>query len=313
MLSHLTGDFQAARDFSDRVLAIDPRNLSFLARRMQIAYEVGEFSQGNHYLAQLLEVLHLVRPGLLENGFLDIVIPMACQITGVTDRLDIAEEAAQAVLSSPSATPERVQWARVGVALAAVQRGDAAAAKEQYAHLKSSPGRMSRAGTVTIARVLGLLAQAKGHLDLAATHFEDALAFCRKSGYRPELAWTCYNYASLLRERHQPNRAVALLSEALAICIELGMRPLMERVYSLRESIEAQPPESPKYPAGLTERQVQVLRLIAKGKTNREIAEELVLSEYTVQRHIASIYSKIGARNRAEATAFTLSQLALVI
>jgi DNA-binding NarL/FixJ family response regulator len=52
-----------------------------------------------------------------------------------------------------------------------------------------------------------------------------------------------------------------------------------------------------------------VLRLLAEGKTTREIAEELVLSERTVERHIADVYGKIGARNRAEATAYALSNL----
>jgi len=53
----------------------------------------------------------------------------------------------------------------------------------------------------------------------------------------------------------------------------------------------------------LTERQTQVLRLIAQGKTNREIAGTLVLSERTVERHIADAYAKVGARNRVEAAA----------
>ncbi len=59
----------------------------------------------------------------------------------------------------------------------------------------------------------------------------------------------------------------------------------------------------------MTERQWEVLRLLSQGNTNREIARALVLSERTVQRHIADIYDKIGARNRSEATAFAMSQL----
>lgn len=59
----------------------------------------------------------------------------------------------------------------------------------------------------------------------------------------------------------------------------------------------------------LSARQRDVLRLLAEGKTTREIAEELVLSERTVERHIADVYGKIGARNRAEATAYALSNL----
>jgi len=55
---------------------------------------------------------------------------------------------------------------------------------------------------------------------------------------------------------------------------------------------------------GLSPRQHQVLHLIAQGKTNREIAEALVLSERTVQRHIADLYLKIDVRNRAEAVGY---------
>ena len=61
-------------------------------------------------------------------------------------------------------------------------------------------------------------------------------------------------------------------------------------------------------PPALSARQREVLHLVAQGKTNREIAEALVLSERTVQRHIADLYARIGVRNRAEATAFELSR-----
>jgi pimeloyl-ACP methyl ester carboxylesterase/DNA-binding CsgD family transcriptional regulator len=55
---------------------------------------------------------------------------------------------------------------------------------------------------------------------------------------------------------------------------------------------------------GLTPREVQVLRLIAAGRSNREIAEDLVLSERTVARHVTNIYSKIAVHSKAEATAY---------
>jgi DNA-binding NarL/FixJ family response regulator len=59
-------------------------------------------------------------------------------------------------------------------------------------------------------------------------------------------------------------------------------------------------------PAGLTPREVEVLRLIAAGRTSKEIAAELVVSVPTVERHITHIYGKIGARGRAEATAYAM-------
>ena len=66
---------------------------------------------------------------------------------------------------------------------------------------------------------------------------------------------------------------------------------------------------TPAYPDGLTEREVEVLRLLASGRTNREIATALVLSARTVERHISNLYAKIRVRNRAEATAFALTTL----
>ena len=78
--------------------------------------------------------------------------------------------------------------------------------------------------------------------DQAMAHFEDALVSCHKAGYRPELAWSCCDYADALRERGGEGdraRAMALLDESLAISRELGMRPLMERVLSRREILRA--------------------------------------------------------------------------
>jgi DNA-binding NarL/FixJ family response regulator len=59
-------------------------------------------------------------------------------------------------------------------------------------------------------------------------------------------------------------------------------------------------------PTGLTAREAEVLRLISAGCTAQRIAETLVVSRATVERHITSLYRKIGARSRADATAFAL-------
>ena len=62
----------------------------------------------------------------------------------------------------------------------------------------------------------------------------------------------------------------------------------------------------PALPAGLTEREVEVLRLVARGLTNNEIATELFLSAKTVSRHLSNIFTKIGVSSRASATAFAV-------
>lgn len=62
----------------------------------------------------------------------------------------------------------------------------------------------------------------------------------------------------------------------------------------------------PRYPDGLSEREVQVLRLVATGQSSREIAAWLVLSPHTVNRHIANIFNKTGVANRTEAAAYAV-------
>jgi DNA-binding CsgD family transcriptional regulator len=64
---------------------------------------------------------------------------------------------------------------------------------------------------------------------------------------------------------------------------------------------------SAERPAGLTSREVEVLSLLASGESNREIGERLSISHRTVERHIAAIYRKIGARRRADAAAFAVT------
>ena len=127
---------------------------------------------------------------------------MVARITGSIERFEVTEEAANKALSSPVKFPIFVHMARASLGLLAVQRGDVEVTTQQYAALDSLRGTM----LVYISgdRVLGLLAQTMGDLVLASTHFEDALAFCRKAGYRPELAWTCCDYADTLLPRNAP-------------------------------------------------------------------------------------------------------------
>ena len=144
-------------------------------------------------------------------------------------------------------------------------------------------------------------------MDDAVPHFEESLAFCGKAGYRPELAWTCCDYADAPLQRKEAGdreRARSLLEESLSVSTELGMRPLMERVAARGRVLGSQLGVPTTYPDGLTQREVELLRLIALGKNNREIAEELVISLRTVANHVTSILSKTGAANRTEAAAY---------
>ena len=97
-------------------------------------------------------------------------------------------------------------------------------------------------------------------------------------------------------------RAAALLGEVAAIAGELGIHGLGERASALRSELAV--PAAPVWPAGLTGREVEVLRLIAAGHSNRAIAQALFISPNTVLRHVSNIFTKTGVANRAEAAAY---------
>jgi DNA-binding CsgD family transcriptional regulator len=83
---------------------------------------------------------------------------------------------------------------------------------------------------------------------------------------------------------------------------QLGAAPDVARVEALSRAGTA------TAPGGLTAREIEVLRLVAEGKTNREIAKALVISDHTVRRHLQNIFNKIGVSSRAGATAFAFQR-----
>ena len=239
-LAILRGEWKVAQEFNARTLAVSPRDANALGHGALRNLHLGNIEESRDHCKQLLEVVPevVVSVGLLHSPAAETV-PLFGRVTGTTDLSDHAESVAEEVLSSPSMPDGFKLAARVGLALIAVQRIDAVSAKEQYSSLESQRGTQQRA-VICCDRLLGLLSQTMGNMNQAVAHFEDALAFCRKAGYRPELAWTCCDYADCLLQREGEGdraNATSLLDESLAISTELGMRPLMERVQSRREKL----------------------------------------------------------------------------
>lgn len=152
-------------------------------------------------------------------------------------------------------------------------------------------------------RLLGEFETADGRSDVARMHLNHALDLVDACHARYEQALTLLSLAELEMSTGRKREAERALAEARTILVPLGAHPALARADTIRARRIA-PDARPRYPAGLTAREVEVLRLVAAGLTNAEIAERLFLSRGTVKIHLVHIYNKIGASNRAAAIRF---------
>ena len=169
-------------------------------------------------------------------------------------------------------------------------------------------------------RYLGLLAATMGDHDRAIEHFERALIFNRRIGADTWVAHTLYACGRTLHERDRgDDRALAdeLLSEAATLAERIGMPVLLTRAQALGAHVKRPHTPTPMHmrddthttvqtPAldDLSPRELAILRLVAAGRSNREIGEELFISGHTVANHVRSILRKTGAANRTEAAGY---------
>ena len=155
-------------------------------------------------------------------------------------------------------------------------------------------------------RLLGEIATAAGHCLIAAEQLAAALGLATVCDAPFERALTLLALAQLYLVTGEPDKAASLLDEVRDICGPLGAAPTLARVDALAARVT---PESPahRYPAGLTSREVDVLRLLPRGLSNAEIAEALFISPRTVQSHLSNLYGKLAVGGRAEAIAYAVA------
>ena len=189
-------------------------------------------------------------------------------------------------------------WARYYRAAAEVDRAQTSASEALT--LASAPDQP----LVRLAahRLLGEMETAAGNLLEAGGHLTAALELADACEAPFERALTLLAIAELRVAQGATAEAETLLDAVRHICIPLGAAPALARA----DALAARLSENVKlagemYPAGLTEREVEVLRLLARRQTDKEIAAALFLGPRTVQSHVAHILNKLGVANRREA------------
>jgi len=166
--------------------------------------------------------------------------------------------------------------------------------------------------------LMGQLMSMQGKYSEAQSFFEESLTILREVGSRQFIAQALLLLARMASLQGDKPTARIYYEESLAIMqdlkIEEGVASSLEGLRNLnsaQEHIKPGPPyaqsqSSPVFPAGLTAREVEVLRLVAGGLTNAQIAQHLVISTRTVNAHMRSIYNKLEISSRTAATRFAI-------
>jgi ATP/maltotriose-dependent transcriptional regulator MalT len=241
----------------------------------------------------------------LEIGRIDAAASVLAHAGKHSRARGVLRETLECVDLSEATTPELCLLLETAILLE-----DSSAAEELLERLDCVRHMLSiKDSILCVARLLAEAAKLLGRYGLAREYFDDAIAVCDRVHFRPEMAMSRLGLADLLL-RYVPTEheaAMMHLELAAAELEAMGMTPALERALDLYRLAGGGRGNklSPTH-AGLTARELDVLRLIAAGRTNSEMSSELVLSVRTVARHITNIYAKIGARNRSEATAYAI-------
>ncbi len=189
--------------------------------------------------------------------------------------------------------------AQVEVALAA---NDLPTAEAATAELEDSA--QVYAGSVARAlagRARGAVLLETNDIATAVRHLRQAAHFWREAAAPYEEAQVLVLLGLAVLRAGDAEGSVRELEAARSLFVSAGAEAdahMVERLLGERAA----------RPAGLTEREIEVLRLVAEGKSNREVAHSLSLSEHTVARHLQIIFNKLGVSSRAAATAFAVQR-----
>jgi DNA-binding CsgD family transcriptional regulator/tetratricopeptide (TPR) repeat protein len=156
---------------------------------------------------------------------------------------------------------------------------------------------------IAIHRFLGELATEKSLYPVAVEHLSASLNLAETCAMPFERALTLTALGELRVATGETREAGSLLGDARRICRGLDARPALERIEHVSGKIQD---VSPGERLGLTRREIDVLRLIVLGKTDREIGADLFISHHTVMRHVSNILGKLEADSRTAAAAYAL-------
>ncbi len=221
----------------------------------------------------------------------------AVVLDAVQPLLDLGE---RATLAEPSVHPWRELHAEALVHLGLLAEAeDAVDALQALAEARDRRSSLSHA-----ARVRGVLEAARGNPAGARESFEVGLAHSQELCAPFDRALLEMAYGRFLRRGGERRAASAHLKEAHGVFCRLGAEPFVQRCQAELAACGLAPRRRSGGPVlDLTPQELAVARLVATGKSNREVAAELVVSVKTVAYHLGNVYAKLGVSSRSQLAA----------
>ena len=287
----------------------------------QLAIQTGDISMTGLSLAFQLNVAILrADPGMVSPGWEQLIraappmplvrvaVPIMRALTG---HLDEARAAFEEFRHLPRSFPLGVRWfgTLMQIGTATILLRDAEVAADLYeltapiAHYYSGDGSGAVYSHGANARQVGELALTAGRPADAARHLRDAVTMNARIGARPHTALSRLGLArALLASGGSLAEAAALATEAASEFRRLDMPARASEATKVASDITARRRST----SPLSAREEQVANLVAKALSNRQIADQLVLSERTVETHVHSILAKLNFSTRTEIATWVL-------
>jgi DNA-binding CsgD family transcriptional regulator len=296
---------ERARAAVERLASPEPR--AFLSTvRGWVAWGRGEYADAEQWFDEAITIYRTLGASVLVWYLGMLGLAYAAQ-NKAAQTLACMDELEQLVAAQPAGTMPTSEPLTY-LAQMAVMLGDTARAARYRPPLRAFQGQFH---DFLIDRLLGQIGTMLHDLAAAQASLEAAEETARRERMHPELARTLAARADLELARGGHGhvvRARDLLDQALVLFDQLEMAGEAARIRDRLQQVQSGPDISvtSALPAGLSAREAEILRLVAAGRTSREIARALNLSEKTVSNHLTSIFTKTGSDNRAAATAFAV-------
>jgi predicted ATPase/DNA-binding CsgD family transcriptional regulator len=298
------GDWDRFYEASDRAMKMDPLNTSLMQERLRAEEALGNYDYVDEKLNELAS--HL--PTMI--GDFDR-INIAMVYLEAVHRTPYNAQIALDLVSTPSEVSGQIRRVTVQtnlmIGLANVELGNQEPILKVLDWFEANPD-VSK-GEMFVDVTISLLQSSVGRDDEAINRLAPYIERFSTTNFTVKAYVNTYMARAFISRGRSEDliQGTKLLEEAQQVADEFGLAGQTHRIKTARALLNSASATATRAD-GLTNRELEILALVATGKSNPQIAEELFISRHTVVRHVSNILDKIGVENRSQATAYAINR-----